>query len=130
MTILNHPSDGLHPELIVLARTVAFEGAIEQESLVKVCTGPGETTRVSGALSRWSRLGLFRRDEEKIQLCEPFVRKRGQSIDEWTDGLSGVCRKLALAPGNCLPLWGDSQGISADFAKGIAWMLAQDIFQL
>lgn len=130
MTILNHPSDGLHPELIVVARTVALEGSIDQESLVKVCTVAGETTRVNGALSRWSRLGLFRRDGEKIQLSEPFTRKRGQSIDDWTDGLPSACRRLALASENCLPLWGDNQGVSADFAKGIAWMLAQDIFEL
>jgi hypothetical protein len=130
MTILNHPSDGLHPELIVLARAVALEGSIDQDTLVKVCTVAGGTTRVSGALSRWSRLGLFRRDGEMIQLSEPFIRKRGQSIDDWTEGLPSACRKLALEADNCLPLWGDEQGPSADFAKGIAWMLAQDIFQL
>jgi hypothetical protein len=37
---------------------------------------------------------------------------------------------LALDAKNCLPLWGDDQGVSADFAKGVTWLLAQDIYQL
>src|SRR6267378_1194655 len=130
MTILNHPSDGLHSELIVLARTVGFEGMIDEDSLLKVCANPGSSARVGGSLSRWSRLGLFNRDGEKVQLNKPFSIKRGQSVDEWTDELPSACRTLALDPKNCLPLWGDNQGVSADFAKGVAWLLAQDIFQL
>ena len=35
-----------------------------------------------------------------------------------------------LAADNCRPLWGESAGIAADFVRGAAWLLAQDIYGL
>jgi hypothetical protein len=131
MTILNYPSDGLYPEVIALARVAAHEGPIDEQTLLRIVrVYERNSDRVSGGLSRWSKLGLFDRDGERVELSKAFSRKRGQSLDEWTSQLSDVFRMLALKESNCLPLWGTEQGLSADFVKGIAWLLAQDVFQL
>src|SRR5438477_4022282 len=68
--------------------------------------------------------------EGVIQIAEAYARKRGQTVDAWTEGLPHVCRKLALDSKKCSPLWGgeDKEGVTADFVRGVAWLLAQDIY--
>jgi len=129
MTIINHPSDGLYPELIALARLVAYSGEIGREELIRCCQS-GNPTRLGGALSRWTTLGLFTESQGLVSVGKTFVRKRGEPIDNWTERLRGFCCHLMLAPDNCQPLFGDNEGVSADFVRGIAWLLAQDIFSL
>jgi len=129
MTILNYPSDGLYPELIVLARTVAQSKSIAREELINLCSaGAGATVRLTAALSRWASLGLFVESNEAISLEKQFSLKRGQTLDTWTDQIPVFCRALALAPANCQPLFGTNVGGSADFVRGMCWLLAQDIF--
>jgi len=127
MTILNYPSDGLFPELIVLARTVAYSKSITRGELLSLCSA-GSTVRLSASLSRWTVLGLFVERNESISLDQPFLPKRGQSLDDWTDQLPAICRALVLRPANCQPLFGEKVGDSADFVRGVSWLLAQDIF--
>lgn len=127
--IINHPSDGLCPQLIVLARVIAHLKEVTRDDLIILCnTGQVEREGLSGALNRWTSLGLFSEDAGIIRIGESFKTKRGQSLDEWTDQLPLMCRGLALKPENCQPLFGDKPGISADFVRGISWLLAQDIF--
>lgn len=127
MTILNQASEGLYPEVIVLARLVATCKSITREDLLEQCAW-GETTRLSGALSRWSALGLFVEHEGAVQLDEKRGPRRGESIDAWTIRLPSMLREIALKPDNCEPLFGHDVGTSADFVRGVAWLLAQDIF--
>lgn len=129
MTIVNYANDGLYPELIVLVRTVAEIGPIDPEELVKVCSAD-TPTRIRGALSRWSQLGLFESQKDGIALSRRFAGKKRESLEMLTDRLPGICRELILAPEHCLPLWGaEEAGIAADFVRGMAWLLAQDIYQ-
>ncbi|TAK84804.1 MAG: hypothetical protein EPO20_13255 [Betaproteobacteria bacterium] len=129
MTIVNYANDGLYPELIVLARTVAEIGPIDPEELVKMCA-VDTPTRIRGALSRWSQLGLFESQKDGVVLSKRFAGKKRENSDMLADRLPGICRELVLAPEHCLPLWGaEEAGITADFVRGIAWLLAQDIYQ-
>jgi hypothetical protein len=127
MTLLNSASEGLPSELIVLARACAECGPIERDELVNICAVDGRG-RLSGALSRWTSLGFFVETEERIALSEVARRSPRETLDAWTARLPGVCRRVALAEPNCSPLFGEKAGTSADLVKGLAWILAQDIF--
>ena len=135
MTITNHPSDGLYPELITLFRATADHGSLRKEELIELCTVKGETARISAALSTWTELGLFSRDGDNIALDVRFQRKRRGSIEDMTNALPSICRQLLLDLKHALPMWPASGertdkgiGLSADFVRGLAWMLAQDIY--
>lgn len=141
MTIINIASDGLHSQLIVLARMAAKYGPIARDELISVCAVPSEdgkqrdTGRLRATLARWLELGLFTEDASGIHLN--LASKRGTTLDELTDRLSAVCRQLVLQDQHCLPLWGSSEdptesgvGRAADFARGLSWALAQDIYNL
>src|SRR5262245_38559249 len=105
MTILNSASDGLYPELIVLARAVAQAGPTAQDELISLCS-PGTGSRLRGALSRWTALGLFVESDELMCLAKGLVRKRGESLDDWIERLPSHCRSLAFERSKCSPLWG------------------------
>jgi len=142
MTIINHTSDGLYPEVIALFRAVAYTKQITPENLITVCFPPIEKAsedeiknkkkemrgRLSGALSRWTELGLFTEADGKVQLQEQFSARRKESIDMLTERLPSFCRQLILQDDFCIPLWGES-GLTSDFARGVAWILAQDIYK-
>lgn len=129
MTIINHPSDGLYPELIVLARLLAFDGPMARDELLTLCM-PGDEARLRGALSRWITLSLFEESQKGVGINKEFSRKRGESLDQWTARLPGFCRSLVLSPKHCQPLFGENDGVSADFVRGMTWLLTQDIFSL
>jgi hypothetical protein len=142
MTIINLESDGLHSQMIVLARALAKNSSIERDELISICAPPVGTdgrerglNRLRAALARWLELGLFTEDVSGIRLN--FVSKRGATLHELTDRLPAVCRKLVLQEQHCLPLWGSGEdptesgvGRAADFARGLSWALAQDIYNL
>lgn len=141
MTILNLAGDGLHSQVIILAAVAAKHGPIKRDELVSVCAVPGDdgsegdTLRLRAALARWLDLGLFAEDGDAISLC--IENKRGLSLDELTDRLPAVCRRLVLQEQHCLPLWGNGDNptekgvaLASDFARGLAWALAQDIYML
>lgn len=141
MTILNLANDGLHSQVIVLAAVAAKHGPIKRDELISVCAVPGDdgsegdTLRLRAALARWLELGLFAENEDAISLC--VESKRGSTLDEITDCLPAVCRGLVLQEQHCLPLWGSGDNptekgvaLASDFARGLAWALAQDIYNL
>lgn len=136
MTIINYANDGLYPEVIVLFRVLAHLGSVDRKDITNLCY-PGvpedakPLIRLRGALARWTELGLFQIEKENLKINERFGKqKRGESLDTLTSRLPYTCRTLMLESQNCLPLWGESPGIAADFVRGAAWLLAQDIYDL
>lgn len=139
MTILNNENDGLYPELIVLFRAIAHSKRINPDELIDICTPykgkDGSTKRVAGSLSRWESLALFERVEDKIQIRPELLEKKRLPIDELTSLLPSIVRQLLMHEENCLPLWDDStdsekgNGIAADFVRGVAWILSQNIYE-
>lgn len=133
MTILNNTSDGLHPELIVLFRTVAYLGKVEAGELIRIClpetvADSSAPNRLRGSLSRWIELGIFVEKDEHIHLGGGIVKGKHESLDDLTMRLPTICRRLVLEEKNSLPMWGESSAIASDFAKGIAWILSQNIY--
>lgn len=130
MTIVNPPNDGLYPELISLYRAIAYSGKIDMNAIIDLCTPgtQGYKNRLRGTLRRWTTLGLFELEEEQVQISKRFIKKQKESIDELTSRLPSVCRALVFEPSNCLPLWGESAGVAADFVRGAAWLLAQNSY--
>lgn len=145
MTILNTTSDGLHSQMIVLARTVARTGAIARDDLVAMCGPvpiPGEKepdfAKLRAALARWVELSLFSGQDGMIQLN--VAPMRGESIDDFTDRIPRLCRALVLKAEHTQPLWPvdakrgerseDGTGRTGDFARSVSWILAQDIYSL
>ena len=133
MTIINHPSDGLYPELIVLFRAVVYLDKVAPAELLRICF-PNEVsdtlrnTRLRAALSSWIQLGLFVESDGHIQLNGKFIKSKNESLDDFTSKLPSFCRRLVMEEKNVLPLWGESAAVASDFARGIAWLLAQDIY--
>jgi hypothetical protein len=80
-------------------------------------------------------LGLFEEDSDQFRLAvEP---KRGETQDSFSDRLPAICRRLALNPDHANPLWPEDgrvseegTGLAADFCRGLAWCLSQDIYTL
>lgn len=141
MTILNLSSDGLHSQLIVLARVAAKHGPIDKDELVSVCAARDEdgnerdSNRLRAALVRWLELGLFVEEAGLIKI--QVEAKRGATLDELTDLFPSVCRRLAQQERHSLPLWAegaevteDGTGRTADFVRSLSWALAQDIYNL
>jgi hypothetical protein len=135
MTITNLASDGLHGQVVALAATVIKYGPIDKNDLITACAAAGETARLRAALARWLEFGLFTEEADKISIN--LERKRGAPLEAALDALPAVCRRLVLQPQHCLPLWGSAEnptekgvGRASDFARGLAWALAQDIYQL
>jgi hypothetical protein len=133
MTIINYASDGLYPELIVIFRVVAHLGSIDSKSIFDVCypgvvDEPTKLVRLRGALSRWTELGLFEANNGVVKISEGFQKGKRETVNDFAGRLPSFCRTLLLDDQNCLPLWGESQGVAADFVRGGAWLLAQDIY--
>jgi hypothetical protein len=109
---------------------------VDAKSVIDACSpwpvqDAGNAARLKGALGRWTELGLFVSDGGNLKIHERFnKKKRGESVNDLSARLPDACRTLMLEAHNCLPLWGDSPGTTADFVRGAAWVLAQDIYTL
>ncbi|EXI65334.1 MAG: hypothetical protein AW08_03253 [Candidatus Accumulibacter adjunctus] len=121
MTILNTASDGFFNVLIVLHRTVARDGPLDRDQLLRRCrTAPdADDQRLRQTLLRWTQLGLFQEQDDKIALA---------AEDRDPDRLPARCRELLLCEDNNQNFW-DSEGTrAADFTRALAFVLAQDIY--
>lgn len=135
MTILNLASDGLHGQVVTLAAVAAKHGPIDKNELITACSVPGNMARLRAALARWLEFGLFTEEEGKIKIN--IERKRGVPLDVVLDTLPTVCRRLVLQEQHCLPLTVTGEDTTekggaraSDFARGLSWALAQDIYNL
>jgi|GEM_PF-434409 len=152
MSILNRENDGLHPIVLTLARCVAREKVISRDELISICVphASSETeaeknsekgkakalaSRARATLARWVALGLFIENDDQVRLNVDLAR--GESVDEFAERLPAICRRLALHQQHALPLWPadgsvseEDVGRTADFCRGLAWCLAQDIYTL
>jgi hypothetical protein len=131
VTILNQATDGLYSQLVTVFRAVVAHGPLEVDELKRICSVG------SGVVARWTELGLFDEVGGAIRLAASFSKKRGESLDTLTERLPYVCRHLILDELHCLPLWPTTTekelteagtGRTADFARGMAWTLSQDIY--
>ena len=138
MTILN-VSDGFYPELIVLTRVVHKSKEINFSSLCSICAPPSDQSnpdedvrdkKLRDTLNRWCDLGLFIEQDKVVRINYEIFGSNRFSADELVDRLPFYCRKLVLKETNALPLMTSEadNGLSADFVRGIAWLLTQNIY--
>lgn len=123
MTILNQTNDGRFNFLIVLHRVVAQHGSIDRERLLTLCSsgGDGDNQKYpSKTLLRWTQLGLFLESEDgRISLSKGY---------EDPKNLPSFCREVLFRDENNQNFW-DSEGTrAADFTRGLAFILCQDIY--
>lgn len=131
MTILNQTNDGSYPDLIVLYRAAIVQGTDSSENLVRICSPSLDSLkRLRAVLSRWRAMGLFEEINNELRLKKEYGKRRGQTLDKATLGLSKYCCELILDECNSMPLWGKGVGVAGDFSAGISWLLAQDIYSL
>jgi len=137
MTLLNNTNDGLHSELIVLFRAIAFFNSITYEDLLNFCLPKimGENDdavkiRLRGSLNNWIKLGLFKRNDDNVELNDRFGKIKKSDIDSYTNELSNIALEFVCLPKNAIPIWDEAnnQGPSGDFVRAASWLLAQDIY--
>ncbi len=133
MSILNQASDGLFNVLIVLVRAIVRFGPREREDLILICGGAVEgfeTNQLTTTLNRWTELGLFGEDKGAIVIAEPYRSALGKNAADAEARLPKVVRNVALLPENNARFWESEEAKSADLSRGVAWMLAQDVYAL
>ena len=128
MTVLNTPSDGSFNVLVVLFRALIDLGPTEQNELLAFCSAglPEQPQRLKDTLNRWSELGLFKDTEGRISLAEEF--KIPKSRDCAVHELPSFIRRLVFQRDNNERFWDSEGSKSADLTRGMAWLLAQDIY--
>lgn len=133
MSVLNQASDGLFNVLIVLVRALVRFGPKTREDLIGICGGEVdkvEVSQIKNTLTRWTELGLFGQDGDAVAIAEPHRSALGKTPDSAEARLPNVVRTISLLPANNARFWESEEAKSADLSRGIAWMLAQDIYML
>ena len=122
MTILNTASDGFFNVLIVLHRTLALHGPMDRDRLIGLCSVASnrDVKRLRETLVRWTQLNLFKStDDGKLTLGAGDMDHRR---------LPAICRRILFSESNNENFW-DSEGtLAADFTRGLAFVLSQDIY--
>ena len=127
MGILNHTSDGLYNMVAVLYRTLAHLGPMPSETLLACCTGgidPGNGPKMRHALNRWTELGLFNEESEQVSIAPGYESPADADDLALTEGVRRAALRVVFESKNISNIW--STDGSADFARGIAWWMAQD----
>ena len=133
MSVLNMPSDGLFNVLIVLTRALVRLGPKTSVDLLKACgadLGIFDPKQLNQTLARWSELGLFGLEDGLVTLREPHRSHLGKNSDSAEPRLPSIARAIALAPENNVRFWESEENKSADFSRGLSWILAQDIYSI
>lgn len=131
MSILNRPSDGLFNVLITLVRCIASEGALSRKKLLDLCAPPNAVEsqeRATQTLNRWIQLGLLEEDDQGIVGLSASAPKELRRRNSDNNTLAKAVRKVILAPENNERFWESENNRSADFTRGLCWVLAQNVF--
>jgi hypothetical protein len=128
MSLLNTENDGNYPELIVLSRLASQKNNFKEQELIDTCAPVivKDTKFLRNTLLRWSQMGHFVRNSDQSIKIASVLSDLNEV--ELLDALPKNCLRLVLDPRKALPLWDENQGVSADFVRGITWLLIQDIF--
>jgi hypothetical protein len=129
MTVLNTPNDGSFNVLLVLFRALKKLGPIEDEQLRAYC-GAGlaeQPERLRHTLNRWNTLGLFQIKDGKVHLGEDLAFRGDEEAPP--SELAGLVRQLVFREANNEAFWDSEKSKCADLTRGLAWLMAQDIYK-
>jgi hypothetical protein len=131
MTLLNRPSNGHVPSMVVLWRTARVFGPMPRAKLEALCRPrvKPDDSRMPATFTTWKSLGMFvEGDDESVRLTPPF-----DTIDETdTETLRTAVLDLLLRPDNnpallAVDLSKEAEASRAsDFVRVASWALAQD----
>lgn len=127
------PSDGLFNVLIVLVRASVRLGPKPRQDLLRACGAElnmVDPKQLNQTLTRWTELGLFEAAEGGTTIAEPYRGILGKSADVAEARLRKIVRMIALAPENNARFWESEENKSADLSRGLAWILAQNIYTI
>jgi hypothetical protein len=128
MTVLNAESDGMLNVLLVLVRAAVVLGPSPRADLLGYCSAglQEQPQRLGRTLTRWTGLGLFRNDQDTFRLNDAF----GLPTDPASVllALPSTLRRIVFDPVNNDRFW-QTEGC-ADLTRGLAWLLAQDIYEV
>lgn len=127
MTILNQPNDGLFNILIVIYKLL-LEEPKNIEQIKKICT-PGivNPEKIGTTINSWKQLGLIIEDEDKLTIAQPYRLSGKLYSEEIEYQLPKILCKVVFSKENNKNLWDSRNCLSADFTRGLAWLLAQDV---
>ena len=123
-------SDAMPNLVVAIFRTLLHEGAMPLDRLLKLIAPESvvsDLKRVRSSRLRWTQLGLFEEGEGDVVRIAPSVdipRNKGKAERL----LPHVMTHLALASHNNAHFWDAEKSASADFTRGVAWMLAQNVY--
>ena len=124
-------NDGLFNVLIVLTRVIIRWGPKSRNDLLVTCGNAViDSKQLGQTLVRWTELGLFSAENGRSMIHERYRGELGKDPDEAEKRLPGVIRKVVLDPENNRRFWDSKDNKAADFNRGLAWMLAQDVYSL
>lgn len=135
MTVLNIANDGYFNVLMALYRTIETFGSMEKERLLTLCSaGPdSDATRLRQTLTRWIQLGLFIEQNEQISLLSDIKKltKKNKNSGTYDETCIPIqIRNILFQSKNNEGFW-DSEGtLCADLTRGLAFLLAQDIYSV
>lgn len=129
MTILNMPSDGSFNVLMVLFRALKEVGPMGDEELREYCGSSlaEKPERLRHTLNRWTTLGLFRINGDGA-VCLGEGLEFGKQKEATTAELASLVRKVIFYESNNDHFWDSEKCACADLTRGLAWLLAQDIY--
>lgn len=133
MTVLNRTNDGLFNVLIILVRALVRFGPQDREQLILACGGEyftEDNNQLSQTLTRWTQLGLFGTDNGKVVVSPAYLSRLGKTAEDAEARLPNLVRVIALSTENNERFWDSDGAKCADLSRGMAWMLAQDVYTL
>lgn len=134
MSLLNLTNDGLPNVLLVLYATAARAKApLKVHDLLDLVAPAGVVSDQSMArqtLNRWTELGLFKAAEsDSIALAQSPEMDLKDDADVVRSARMAA-RACALSEVNNPDLWARQSARAADLTRSLAWILAQDVYQL
>jgi hypothetical protein len=133
VTILNRTNDGLFNVLIILVRALVRFGPQTRDQIILTCGGEyftEENNQLAQTLTRWTQLGLFGIEDGKVVISQSHMSQLGKTADEAESRLPNLVRLIALSKDNNERFWDNDGAKCADLSRGLAWMLAQDVYRI
>lgn len=129
MTLRNTANDGYFNVLIALVRVLLTFGPMSRGDLVAFCQASSkvDATRLRQTLLRWTELGLFCENDDSILLADGISLSSDASAV--VAALPHVLRRLVFREENNARFWEQEGSRCADLTRGLAWLLAQDVYK-
>ena len=133
MSLLNIASDGLPNVLVQLHATVLrARKPIPKHELLETVAPPwvvgDDGDKARQTLNRWTQLGLFRDMDGAIDVAERPDDRLHTPQDFHAFTRRVACARVVAAENNP-DFWATQGALAADLTRGLAWMLAQDVYR-